>query len=61
MSLWDQTKDDTQFPAVQASKFQIKLIIILKDTCTGTMSGVWKPLAYIALIQKTVLYLQNSP
>ena len=25
-SLWDKTKDDTQFPAVQASKCPIKLI-----------------------------------
>ena len=39
-SLWDKTKDDTQFAAIQASKCPIELIILLKDRCIGTMTGV---------------------
>ena len=40
LSLWDQTKDDTRFVAIQASQCPIELIILLKDRCTGTMIGV---------------------
>ena len=39
-SLWDKTKDDGRFSAVQASKCPIELLILLKDRCTGTISGV---------------------
>ena len=39
-SLWDQTKDDTRFSAVQASKYPIEPIKLMKDRCTGTMTGV---------------------
>ena len=58
-SLWDQTKDDTRFPAVQALKCPIELIKLMKDRCTGTMIGVRKPLAFITQIQKIILHLPN--
>ena len=60
-SLWDQTKDDTRFAAIQASKCLIELIILLKDGCTGTISGVWQRLSYITQMEKTVSHTQNPP
>ena len=53
--------DDTWFPAVQASKCPIELIILLEERRTGTMSGVWQLLAYITQFQKTVLHSENPP
>ena len=44
-SLWDKTKDDARFAAVQALKCPIALINLMKDRSTGTMNGVWQPLA----------------
>ena len=38
-SLWDKTKEDTRFPAVQVSNCQIEFIKLMKDTSTRTMTG----------------------
>ena len=59
-SLLDKTKDDTRFPAVQASKFPIMLIKLKKDKSKGIMTGVLKPLALITQFQTCISYLQNS-
>ena len=58
-SLWDKTKDDARFAAIQALKCPIALINLLKDISTGTMTGVWQPLALITQIQRTLSHLQN--
>ena len=58
-SLWDKTKEDARFPAVQASKCPIELIKLMKDRSTGTMTGVWQPLALITQIQKYISHPQN--
>ena len=51
--------ENTRFPAVQASKCPIKFIKLTKDRSTGTMTGVWKPLALITQIQTYISHLQN--
>ena len=58
-SLWDKIKDDVRFPVVQASKWPIELIKLMKDRTAGTMTWVWKPLALITQIQKYISHLQN--
>ena len=58
-SLWDKTKKDVQFAAIQTLKCPIALINLMKERSTGTMNGVWEPLAYITQLQKTVQHLQN--
>ena len=58
-SLWDKTKDDAQFVAIQTLKCPIALIKLMKDRSTGTMTGVWQPLALITQIQKIISHLQN--
>ena len=39
-SLWDKTKDDTRFVAIQASKCPIGLINLMKERCTVESAGV---------------------
>ena len=39
-SLWDKTKADVRFPAIQAAKCPIELIKLMKLRATGTQSGV---------------------
>ena len=46
-SLWDKTKDDPKFVAIQALKCSIELIILKKERFTGAIAGVWDPLALI--------------
>ena len=46
-SLLDKTKCDAQFTAVQMFKCPIALIRLTKNRSTGTMTGVWQPLALI--------------
>ena len=53
-SLWDKTKDDPAFAAIEALKCPIALINLLKDRCTGTVPGVWAPLAFIEQLKWTV-------
>ena len=40
-SLWDKTKGDIRFAAIQAAKCPIELIKLMKQRVTGTQSGVW--------------------
>ena len=60
-SLWDTTKDDPRFAAIQALKFPIELINLMKEMCTGAVAGVWAPLAFVTQLDKTVSYSQSSP
>ena len=53
-SLWDKTRDDPRFAAVDALKCPIALINLMKDQCTGAVSGVWAPLAFIEQLKRTV-------
>ena len=53
-SLWDKTKDDVRFAAIQTLKCPIALINLMKEMSTGTMSGLWQPLALMAHLQQTV-------
>ena len=46
-SLWDKTKDDARFSAIQTLKCLIALINLMKERSTRTMNEVWEPLAYI--------------
>ena len=39
-SLWDKTKDDVRFAAVQTLKWPIALIKLMKDRSTRTMTGI---------------------
>ena len=58
-SLWDKTKDNARFAAIQTLKCPIALINLMKERSTGTMNGVWQPLALISQFQRTVQHLQN--
>ena len=58
-SLWDKTKDDARFAAIETLKCPIALINSMKERSTGTMYGVWEPMAYATQLQKTVQHLQN--
>ena len=60
-SLWDNTKDDTRFATIQASKCYIGLIVLTKERCTGGSAGVWSPLAYFIQLNKTVSFSQSPP
>ena len=60
-SLWDKTKADTRFAAIQASKCPIDLINLLKEKCTGGSAGVWPPLAYLRQLNKTISFSQSPP
>ena len=44
-SVWDKTKADVRFAAIQAAKCPIALINLMKERATGTQSGLWPPLA----------------
>ena len=44
-ALWDRTMDDAQFAAVEAGKYPIALLNLIKDRCTGAVAGLWEPLA----------------
>ena len=48
-ALWDKTKDDPRFAAIQTLKCSIELINLMKERCTGAAAaaGVWGPLALI--------------
>ena len=48
--VWDKTKADVRFAAIEAAKCPIALINLMKERATGTQSGLWPPLAYIWLI-----------
>ena len=58
-SLWDKTRADVRFAAIQALKCPIALIILMKERATGTQSGLWPPMAFIARLQKTVQHKHN--
>ena len=60
-SLWDKTKDDPRFAAIQALKCPIKLINLMKERCTGAAVRVWLPLAFVKQLDKTVSYSQSPP
>ena len=60
-SLWDKTKDDARFPAIQALKCPIALINLMKERCTGGTAGTWEPLAFIKQLDKTISYSQCPP
>ena len=51
-SLWDKTKDDPRFTAIQALKCPIELINLMKEQCTGAAAGVWAPLAFVKQLDK---------
>ena len=57
--LYDKTKADVRFAAIQTAKCPIALIILMKERATGTQSGLWPPLAYFAHLQKTVQHKHN--
>ena len=58
-SLWDKTRADVRFAAVQALNCPIALIILIKERSIGTQSGIWAPMALISHLQKTVQHKQN--
>ena len=58
-SLWDKTKGNAQFVAIQTLKCLIELINLMKERSTKTMHGVWQPLALMSQFQQTVQNLQN--
>ena len=60
-SLWDKTKCDSRFVAVQTSKCPIGLLNLLRERCTGGSAGVWEPLAYFRQLKKTSSYSQSPP
>ena len=39
-SLWDKTKDDPRFAAIQTLNCPIELINLMKERCTGAAAGV---------------------
>ena len=39
-SLWDKTKDDPRFAAIQALKYPIELINLMNERCTAVATGV---------------------
>ena len=53
-SLWDKTRDDPGFAAVDALKCPIALINLMKDRCTGAVPGVWAPLALMEQHRRTI-------
>ena len=44
-SLWDKTKADVRFAAIQTAQCPIAFIQLMKLRATGIQSGVWQPLA----------------
>ena len=58
-SLWDKTKNDPRYAAIQALKCPIELINLMKEMCTGAAAGVWTPLAFVKQLDKTVSYSQS--
>ena len=60
-ALWDKTKDDPRFAAIQTLKCPIELINLMKERCTGAAAGVWGQLAMIKKFGRTVSYSQSSP
>ena len=60
-SLWDKTKDDPRFGAIQAMKCPIELINLMKERCMGEAAGVWPALAFIKQLNTTVSYSQSPP
>ena len=60
-SLWDKTKDNPRFVAIQALKCPIELINLMKERRTGAAAGVWAPLAFVKQLDKTVSYPQSPP
>ena len=60
-SLWDKTKDDPRYAAIQALKWPIELINHMKERCTGAAAGVWALLAFVKQLDKTVSYSQSPP
>ena len=58
-SLWDKTKGDVRFAAIQAAKCPIELIKLMKQQATGIQSGVGAPLAYFMYLQKNVGHYQH--
>ena len=57
-ALWDKTRGDIRFAAIQAAKCPIDLIKLMKERATGTQSGPWSPLAYITHLQKNIGHQQ---
>ena len=55
-SLWDKTKDDPRFAAIQALTYPTELINLMKERCTGAAAGVWAPLAFVKQLDTTVSY-----
>ena len=53
-SVWDKTKADVRFAAIEAAKCPVPLINLMKERATGTQSGLWPPLVYITHVQKNV-------
>ena len=53
-SLWDNTKGDVRFPAIQTLECPIELLKLMKLRATGTQSGVWAPLALFIQLQKNI-------
>ena len=51
-SLWDKTKDDPRFAAIQALKYPIELIKLMKERCTEAATGVWAPLTFVKQMDK---------
>ena len=57
-SLWDKTKADVRFAAIQTAKCPIALIKLMKLRATGTQSGVWGPLAFMMHLGKNLSHYQ---
>ena len=55
-SLWDKTKDDPRFAAIQSLKYSIELINLMKERCTRAAVGVWALLVFVKQLDRTVSY-----
>ena len=47
-ALWNKTKDDPRFVAIQTLKCPIEFINLTKGRCTRAAAGVWAPLALLS-------------
>ena len=52
-SIWDKTKDNPRFVAIQALKYPIESIHLMKERCTGAAAEVWAPLTLVKSLGAT--------
>ena len=58
-TLWDRTMDNAQFAAVETLKCPIALINLMKNRCTGAVTGLWGPLALLKQFLSTTNIYQR--